>query len=387
VLKILYALIVLLGTVFGVTLAFQVETEILVDVPGFAGYSRPQALLAILLGGLGYLISATLSWELEKWAERQLPRLRIRNVIWGVAGLLSGLVASTLFLIPVYFFVSADPVRQALGSSSVFQTLAVVAPPFVMILFGYLGVLLFLKKQADATDILPALSESAGSGRIKVLDTSAIIDGRILDLIRSGIVEGPIAVPQAVLSELQYVADAHDQHRRARGKRGLEVLEALRKVPDVTVHFPPDTLVDLPEVDAKLVRMCRELNAVLVTNDMNLHKLARLQEVRCVNLHEVANALRPVILPGEELEIQIVKKGKEARQGVGYLNDGSMIVVENGAAHLGETRRVQVTSVLQTSAGRMIFARVGDERQGQPASSGPQQREQQPRTVATDGQT
>lgn len=373
-LKILYSLIVLLGTVFGVTLAFQVDKEFLDDIPGFAGYERPQILLSILLGGLGYLISATLSWELEKWAERQLPHVSIRDVLWGTVGLVVGLLVSGIVLIPMYFFFSAEPVRAAVGGNPVYRTLTVVAPPFVMILFGYLGLLLFTKKQVDARELF-GQATAVPVARPKILDTSVIIDGRILDLIGTGIVEGPFWVPQAVLGELQYISDAADPMKRQRGKRGFEILEALKKIEGAQVLFPADTLTNITEVDAKLVQMARDSGGTVVTNDMNLHKLARLQEIDCVNLHEVSNALRPVMLPGEELEIQIVKKGKEPRQGLGYLNDGTMIVVENGGTAIGSTRRVLVQSVLQTSAGRMVFARMGEERAAAPVDApvaGPQ---------------
>ena len=373
-LRILYGLIVLLGTVFGVTLAFQVDKEILDDIPGFAGYSRPQILLAILLGGLGYLVSATLSWELEKWTERQLPHVRMRDVLWSALGLVLGLLVSVIILIPLYFFFSAEPVREVVGSSSVYRTLTVVAPPFLMILFGYIGLTLFTKKRFDSNELFGQTPPETG-GRPKILDTSAIIDGRVLDLIRTGIVDGPIWVPQAVLGEIQYIADAVDPLKRQRGKRGFEILEALKKVKGLVVQFPADDLTQITEVDAKLVQMAKTSGGSVITNDMNLHKLARLQEIGCVNLHEVSNSLRPVVMPGEELEIQIVKKGKEPRQGLGYLNDGTMIVVENGGSFIGTTRRIVVSSVLQTSAGRMMFARVEDARVAAPGDAtvaGPQ---------------
>ena len=367
-LRILYGLIVLLGTVFGVTLAFQVDKELLDDIPGFAGYSRPQILLAILLGGLGYLVSATLSWELEKWTERQLPHVRMKDVLWSALGLVLGLLVSVIILIPLYFFFSADAVREVVGSSPVYRTLTVVAPPFLMILFGYIGLAIFMKKQSDAA-VLFGEPPAPGGPRPKLLDTSAIIDGRVMDLIATGIVEGPFWVPQFVLAELQYIADSSDPMKRTRGKRGFEVLESLKKAKGVLLVFPPDGAPETPEVDAKLVKMAKANGGTVITNDMNLHKLARLQEISCVNLHEVSNALRPVILPGEELEIQIVKKGKEPRQGLGYLNDGTMIVVENGGSCIGTTRRVVVTSVLQTSAGRMMFARVEQQQVAAPADA------------------
>ena len=363
-LRILYALIVLLGTVFGVTLAFQVEKEMLDDIPGFAGYSRPQILLAILLGGVGYLVSATASHELEKWTERQLPHVRMRDVLWSALGLVLGFGVAILILIPLYFFFSAEPVHELVGPSSVYRTLTVVAPPFVMILCGYIGLALFTKKKSDSGLLF---GQDAPSGvRPKILDTSAIIDGRVLDLISTGIVDGPVWVPQAVLGELQYIADAADPMKRQRGKRGFEILESLKKVKGVRVEYPADNHPELTEVDAKLVQMARDSGGCVITNDMNLHKIARLQEIASVNLHEVSNSLRPVVLPGEELEILIVKKGKEPRQGLGYLNDGTMIVVENGGSFIGSTRRVVVTSVMQTSGGRMLFARVQEAREAAP---------------------
>lgn len=374
VLRILYGLIVLLGTVFGVTLAFQVDKELLDDIPGFAGYSRPQILLAILLGGLGYLVSATLSWELEKWTERQLPKIRMKDVLWSALGLVLGLLVSVIILIPLYFFFSAEPVREVVGSSPVYRTLTVVAPPFLMILFGYIGLAIFMKKKGDSA-VLFGETPGEGGPRPKILDTSAIIDGRVMDLIATGIVEGPFWIPQAVLGELQYISDSADPLRRTRGRRGFEVLETLKKAKGLQVSFPPDNLPEITEVDAKLVQMAKSSGGTVITNDMNLHKLARLQEIGCVNLHEVSNSLRPVILPGEELEIQIVKKGKEPRQGLGYLNDGTMIVVENGAAFIGNVRRVVVTSVLQTSAGRMMFARVDEGQRAAPVDATSETRE------------
>lgn len=359
-LRILYSLIVLLGTVFGVTLAFQVPREVLEDVPGFTGYSNPQTLLAILIGGLGYLMAATLSWELEQWCEAQLPRVRIRDVFWGAAGLLAGVMAAVLLLVPLYVFMSAEPVRALLMSSSLYQTLAAVAGPFLMILFGYLGIILFSRKQADLMELF-GVPGASSAGRPRVLDTSVIIDGRVALLVRTGLVDGLLVVPQFVLGELQYIADAGDPTKRQRGQRGFEILEELKRAPQVRVEFVPDTCAHLSEVDAKLVYVTRELKGILITNDMNLHKLAVLQNVPSVNLTEVSNALRPMVQPGERLELALAKRGKEPRQGVGYLNDGTMVVVEEGASELGTTRRVVITSALQTSAGRLLFARIDHE--------------------------
>jgi uncharacterized protein YacL len=191
----------------------------------------------------------------------------------------------------------------------------------------------------------------------KVLDTSCIIDGRIEELLNTGFVEGQILVSQFVLQELQQLADAANDQKRIRGRRGLEILNRMQQAyPDRLVIHPAD-YEDINTVDAKLVRFALEINGTLVTNDYNLSKVANLQKVPVLNVNDLAQAVRPIYLPGDSIELKILKEGKEPSQGVGYLDDGTMVVVEEGLNHLGGEMRVVVTSALQTSAGRMIFAR------------------------------
>jgi uncharacterized protein YacL len=194
-----------------------------------------------------------------------------------------------------------------------------------------------------------------GAAPPKLLDTSVIVDGRILEVVDAGFIEGRLLVPKFVLKELQAIADSSDSIRRARGRRGLEVLNRLRETSgrlEVIDRDAPER-----DVDSKLVTLAHDLDAPILTNDYNLNRVARLQGVVILNVNELANAIKPVVLPGEEMSVSIIKDGKEQNQGVGYLEDGTMIVVENGKRLIGETVGVQVTSVLQTAAGRMIFAK------------------------------
>ena len=194
-----------------------------------------------------------------------------------------------------------------------------------------------------------------------MLDTSVIIDGRIFDLCRTGFVEGTLIVPAFVLRELQHISDSADPLKRNRGRRGLDVLARIRKELEMRVTVDEQDFDDTDEVDVKLLKLARLRGGCVMTNDYNLNKVAGVSGIKVLNINDLANALKPVLLPGEEMNVQIVKEGKEQNQGVAYLDDGTMIVVENGKKAIGEQVTVLVTSVLQTSAGRMIFARLKPE--------------------------
>ncbi len=191
----------------------------------------------------------------------------------------------------------------------------------------------------------------------KILDTSVIIDGRIADIARTGFIEGVLLIPGFVLQELQHIADSSDVLKRNRGRRGLDILNRMQKESKVAVHIVDEDFDDITEVDAKLVRLAQLKDAKVLTNDFNLNKVAELQGVDVLNINELANAVKPVVLPGEEMLVHVIKDGKEQGQGVGYLDDGTMIVVDGGRRFIGESVGVMVTSVLQTAAGRMIFAK------------------------------
>ena len=231
--------------------------------------------------------------------------------------------------------------------------------------FGFFGFVVASAKVKGHRKILDSRAlrshEKINSGTPKVIDTSVIIDGRILDIMRAGFIDGKIIIPTFVLDELRHIADSSDNIKRVRGRRGLDILNQIRSEFNVEVYnntAKHKHLDDVPEVDVKLIKLARELNANLITTDFNLNKVATINDIKVLNINELANAIKPVVIPGEKLLVDIVKHGKDREQGIGYLDDGTMIVVEDGAGNISESAVVTVTSVIQTSAGKMIFARI-----------------------------
>ncbi|MFO0706546.1 MAG: TRAM domain-containing protein [Nitrospira sp.] len=228
--------------------------------------------------------------------------------------------------------------------------------------FPYLGLVMGARfGQERFPGPKPRPAEFTGSTSLKVLDTSVIIDGRVADLCETGFLEGTFLVPQFILNELQHIADSSDSLKRARGRRGLDILNKIQKMADVDVRIVEEDFPNVKEVDAKLVVLAKKVGARIITNDLNLNKVAELQGVRVLNINELCNALRPVVLPGEAIRVFVLKEGKEAGQGVAYLDDGTMIVVDNARRCIGRNVDVIVTSVLQTTAGRMIFTRLKED--------------------------
>lgn len=238
----------------------------------------------------------------------------------------------------------------------------------LLAIFPYLG-LIYGVKIFTAAGILgqPGAFETRGTASTsnKILDTSVIIDGRVADLCETGFLEGAFILPQFILNELQHIADSSDPLKRGRGRRGLDVLNKIQKMVDIEVRIVDEDFPHIREVDSKIVMLAKKMNAKVITNDLNLSKVAELQGVRVLNINELCNALKPVVLPGEQLRVFVLKEGKEAGQGVAYLDDGTMIVVDNAKRFIGSNVNVVVTSVLQTQAGRMIFARLKEETEGQ----------------------
>jgi len=305
-------------------------------------------LVFIILGwSIGYVFGGIIGRELTgAWhsAEERLSDIAPTDLILGAVGLLVGLVAAWLVSQPLRLL---EP-----------TWLSIVATGALSLLSGYAGVRAALVKRRDFAAALPALGrvDERPGARLVVLDTSAVIDGRFVALRRLGFVPGDIRVPRFVLGELQTLADSADDSRRARGRRGLDTLDTLSG-DDAVLVFETD-YADLPGVDAKLMRLAAETDGVIITVDYNLTKVARVRGIDVLNLNEVATALKPGFLPGDALHITVVKAGKEADQGVGYLEDGTMVVVADGRGSVGKDVDVEVTSVLQTSAGRMIFSRA-----------------------------
>ena len=310
-------------------------------------HERGSLFAAFLLLGmlLGYLLSPSV-YGLFATVRRKVEQMSAQEKLALFVGLMIGLVLTVLIVASLH--------------PNVWMNLVIA------IVFCYLGVVaaMSMKEQLRLAPAVPEkVSAEAATGRPKILDTNVIIDGRIADICRAGFLEGPILVPQFVLDELQQIADSGDSLKRARGRRGLDILNQMRK--DIALQVRPFSASiegESDEVDAKLVRMAQEARGVIVTNDYNLNKVAELQGVLVMNVNELANALKPVVLPGEEMTVALIKEGKEANQGIGYLDDGTMIVVEQGKKYIGDTLDVIVTSVLQTVAGKMIFASPRDER-------------------------
>ena len=253
---------------------------------------------------------------------------------------------------------TTQAVQESTAASKVKSTIYV----FVYIVCVYLGVALALKGEKHFDLLIPQSAASGGGGGGKdqniVVDTSVIIDGRIADIVETGFIEGALIIPRFVLKELQLIADSSDPLKRTRGRRGLDILNRIQKDPHIHVNIHETDFPDIPEVDSKLVKLAKNLDGKVFTNDYNLNKVAEFQQVKVLNINDLANALKPVILPGETMVIRVVREGKEMGQGVAYLDDGTMVVVNNGKERIGQKLEVAVTSVLQTSAGRMIFADI-----------------------------
>lgn len=361
--RLLRALVTLLGAGIGAALAL-LTLQIISWTNSQHQVSLP-TLVAIYTacGSVGGLIFFFLApWIIQKCTEfgnlmeRHLDSMPLGQVFTSTIGLICGLVIAALL----------TQILQFMGQS-IFTT---AFSAIVYVVFGCTGLSIGRKRGRDVTLPLEEgghrerrffkgrnTPESAGA-RPKILDTSVIIDGRILDIGKTGFLEGEWVIPQFVLAELRHIADSSDSLRRVRGRRGLDVLGRIQQETKLPIRVEETDYDDIAEVDVKLLRLARQLGGIVVTNDYNLNKVAGVTGVKVLNINELANAVKPVVLPGEEMTVQVVKEGKEPGQGVGYLPDGTMIVVDNARRRLGETVEVTVTTVLQTSAGRMIFTKL-----------------------------
>jgi uncharacterized protein YacL len=298
---------------------------------------------------LGYLLTPYVTTRPYNKAKAQLRQMPAQVLVSVVIGLTVGLIIAALMAFPLSFL--PKPFSQVLPFAGV-------------VFFSYLGIAIMVMRQRDIFNVLStgrlagrSTSSSSGANACILLDTSVIIDGRIADICQTGFIRSEMLIPRFVLNELQHVADSADRLRRNRGRRGLEILDSLLKNSDTLARVTDMDIEDTYQVDDKLVLLAKQLRCPIMTNDYNLNRVAALQGVSVMNVNELANALKAVFLPGESLDINIIQEGREYKQGLGYLDDGTMVVVEDGRQHIGETITVNVTKVLQTAAGRMIFAK------------------------------
>jgi len=317
---------------------------------------------------LGALLLFTLSFAFSdyfvrfiSWMEEVLFKVPVGDLLFGTLGLIIGLIVA-------YFL------GFAIDSIDL-PFITKVIPIILSFVLGYLGFRVGFKKRDELIQLFTLrgnhtkkkLSEGVEPqevrGSYKLLDTSVIIDGRIADISETGFIEGTLVVPQFVLTELQHIADSSDTLKRTRGRRGLDILKKLQDERTTKVEITEEDFEDVQEVDLKLVRLAKKRgnDTQIVTNDFNLNKVCELHHVKVLNINDLANAVKPVVIPGEDMQVMVIKDGKEHNQGVAYLDDGTMIVVEGGRSYIGQAITVTVTSVLQTSAGRMIFAKPKDD--------------------------
>ncbi len=314
---------------------------------------RVVMLLTLAGAALGATIAPYLTIVPVNWTRKRLRVLPAVDLIAGGVGLMGGLVVAALLTLPL---------------SRLPGVLGAIFPFLAAVIFGYLGIVVMVMRKREIFEFFglnraanAVAAEARGNNafaRSILVDTSAIIDGRIADVSQTGFIEGTLIIPRFVLNELQHIADSADAQRRNRGRRGLEMLNKLRKDSIVPIEISDIDTTDVTEVDAKLIKIAKANHFPLITNDYNMNRVAELQGVKVLNVNELAQAVRPVVLSGEELIVRITQEGKEMGQGLAYLDDGTMIVIENGRRFMGQETTITVTRTLQTVAGRMIFAQV-----------------------------
>jgi len=374
-----YVIAILVGTAAYVgmdSLAPIMDPYLVSQFESFGDMSLTIARISVLILGtllgviIGYLISSFILKQglvIAKRLERILTHIPNQELIAGTIGLLFGLIIANLIGVE-------------------FNQVPIIGPYIPIILsaiFGYSGLKIMARKgpemyynyvqqwggegtkKTSRFKMFSTHKSDKTTSTPKLLDTSVIIDGRIKELCNTGFIEGPLMVPLFVLNELQIISDSADATKRNRGRRGLDILKEMQDANKVAIEVVEDDYDDLTEVDSKLMRLALDKQWKLMTNDFNLNKVARVQGIEVLNLNELANVLKPALIAGEWIRVQIMKEGKEVHQGVAYLDDGTMIVVEDGKPYVGQNVEVMVTSILQTSAGRMIFARVDGGQNGQ----------------------
>lgn len=368
--KVFKIIISIMGALLGYGILVIVKSSELLVIPstGWLGLLINLG-VSLFLGVVFFFLSPAIMRFGRKIAgviESELQKVPAYDIALGTFGLIIGLI--------IAFFLSKPLENLKIAY------LGFIGSIILFGLFGYLGVKIATRKKDDISHVIQEMSirkkttndeddqdmkssRKTGKGKLqynsspKILDTSVIIDGRIADICSAGFIEGPLVIPEFVLQELQHIADSSDGLKRNRGRRGLDILNKIQKELDLEIIIHEKKFEDVKEVDTKLLKLTQLMNGKIITNDYNLNKVAEVQGIEVLNINELSNAVKPVVLPGEEMIVSVVRDGKESGQGLAYLDDGTMIVVESGRKFIGQTIDVIVTSVLQTSAGKMIFAK------------------------------
>lgn len=359
--QLLRSILVLAGTITGVALSYSVIDNYPDIVKEAIPLENPNFVFIVLLGFLGYLLCSMVGRELNDWLEKKIEETNIYDLTWSSVGFVSGVLVANLLFIPFYIIMFKEAGKissQDQYINSLVPLFNLTLPIVFNLLLAYIGVKITLRykkynKMANRVE---------GSASSKLVDTSAIVDGRFAELYRHGFIDGNILVPNFILDELMLLANSDNIDKSKRGFKGLETVESLKKsFPDTFIIINND-FKEVNEVEGKLFRLALDLNASIITQDYNTKKMAELENIKVLNLNELTNALKPIFVSNEDIEIKVVKRGKEERQGVGFMSDGTMVVVEDGGEMVGQVVKAKVSNILQTGAGRIVFCRIGEKK-------------------------
>jgi uncharacterized protein YacL len=368
--KVFRGLVTVFGVLLGAVIADVFLKSQVIEHMSYLSNIVPKVLsyivISLVFGIIFFIISPYIYKGISKLVEtieNSIGKLSGSEIIFGAVGAVVGLVIASLVFLPIKSLL--NDISETLGA-----LIGNIIYIFANIILVVIGINISVKRRNEIIGFFQSLKKTAPGKEKKpkvqkiklpkILDTSVIIDGRIFDLCKSGFIEGTLVIPGFVLDELRHVSDCSDSLKRVRGRRGLDILNKIQKELDMVVEIWDGDFPEIAEVDSKLLKLAQKIEGKVLTNDYNLNKVAEVQGVPVLNINELANAIKPVVLPGEEMIITIVKDGKEPSQGVAYLDDGTMIVVEGGRKYMNTEIKVDVTSVLQTAAGRMIFAKKKD---------------------------
>lgn len=335
---------ILLAYGVGQVLEFRLSNPVIVSI-----YS----VFAIIFGFIFYLLFPAILKKLTGNFDVMIKKAQktpTSDFVIAILGLIVGLVIAFLISLPI------SNIKFPVIGNLLSATISI----FIYVALGFVGIKIAVDKKEEILKFKIFSKEKSykkGHSCPKILDTSVIIDGRIYDIVKTGFVEGPIIIPMFMVKELQYIADSEDPNRRQRGRRGLDILDLLQNEKNIEIKIVDKDYKNIKEVDHKLLKLTEDYNGKLITNDYNLNKVASLQKISILNVNELALAVKPVVIQGEKLIVEVINRGKEPEQGLGYLPDGTMIVVEDGKDYIGQTIETTVTSILQTPAGKMIFTR------------------------------